>query len=584
MDRRILVDVCLGREKADLVLKCKALLNVLSGEILENVDVVIKDDGIAYVGKNSSHMMGACTQVMNISDGIAVPGFIDAHTHIDMLCTPAEQAKMALIHGATTLFAEPDELASVMGVRGLKIFMNEAVRLPIKVYLLIPLTVPQDPLLSSIKPMPLNVYTRFLSMGNVAGIGETVAWTLILNNERYYVEKFKLALEKGKLIEGHTAGARDAKLASCICAGVSSCHEAINAEQAMERLRLGLFLMIREGSIRRNLSAILPQLIGSKVDLCNVALVTDGVDPVDLVETGYLDHVVKEAVECGLDPVKAIQMVTINPARHFKMDGYIGSIAPGRYADITVIRALEKPEALLTICNGRVQAKNGKFVGTLEKHHYPLYAFRTMKVKGKIRPETLKIQAPIREGLVKVIVARLENEIVTRKEVEDINVVDGEVRPNAALDLAKIAVIDRHNRSGRIGLGLIKGFGAKVGAVACSLNFDENQLVVIGYDDFEMASAANTILKFGGGIAIVNDGRLLEALPLPIAGVISTESLEEVAGRLKKINEALTMAGSPFIKPLNAVFFTTFVSLPEIRFTDRGIVDVKNRCHIPLFM
>ncbi|MCX8177813.1 MAG: amidohydrolase family protein [Candidatus Bathyarchaeota archaeon] len=160
-----------------------------------------------------------------------------------------------------------------------------------------------------------------------------------------------MALERSKLIEGHTAGARDIKLASCVFVGASSCHEAINAEQAMERLRLGLFLMIREGSVRRSLPAILPKLISSKVDLCNIALVTDGEDPVDLIEKGYLDHVVKEAVECGLDPVKAIQMVTLNPARHFKMDSYIGSITPGRYADIAVIKSLEKPEVLLTICN-----------------------------------------------------------------------------------------------------------------------------------------------------------------------------------------------------------------------------------------
>ncbi|MEM3703838.1 MAG: amidohydrolase family protein, partial [Candidatus Bathyarchaeia archaeon] len=227
MHRNLLVDVCLGREKADLVLKCRALLNVFSGEILENVDVAIKGERIVYVGKNSSHMIGAPTQVMRIDDGVAVPGFVDAHTHIDLLCTPTEQAKMALVHGATTLFAEPDELASVLGAKGLKIFIEEVGGLPIKVYVLIPLTVPQDPLLSSIKPMPLNAYKRFLSVKSVAGLGETVAWTLILNNESYYIERLKLALEMGKPIEGHTAGARDFKLASCICAGVSSCHEAI---------------------------------------------------------------------------------------------------------------------------------------------------------------------------------------------------------------------------------------------------------------------------------------------------------------------------------------------------------------------
>ncbi|MEM2546550.1 MAG: adenine deaminase C-terminal domain-containing protein, partial [Candidatus Bathyarchaeia archaeon] len=467
--------------------------------------------------------------------------------------------------------------------RGLEIFIHEVRALPVKVYVLVPLTVPQDPTLSPIKPMPPSTYKRFLSLDSVAGLGETVAWTLILDNESYYVERFKLALEAGKLIEGHTAGARDFKLASCICAGVSSCHEAINAEQALERLRLGLFLMIREGSIKRSLPSILPQLIVSNVNLCNVALVTDGVDPIDLMETGYIDNVVREAIEHGLDPVRAIQMVTINPARHFKMDDHIGAIVPGRYADITVIKSLEKPKVLLTICNGHVRAKDGKFIGEVKKYQYPPYVFKTMKVKGKVRPEMLRIQAPINEGPVKSVAARLENETVTRKELVEVNVVNGEVKADEDLDLAKIAVIDRHFRSGRIGLGLIKGFGAKIGAIACSLNFDENQLVVIGYRDVDMASAANAVIDLGGGIAVWHNGRLLEALPMPIAGVISTESLEEVAGKLANINRALRAAGSPFTKPLNAVFFTTFVSLPEIRFTDKGIVDVKNRRYIPLF-
>jgi len=578
-----LIDVCLGRVKADLILKCKALLSVQSGEILNDVDVAIKNGKIAYLGKNVDHMTRSSTRIVKIRDGVVVPGFIDAHTHIDLLCTPTEQAKMALIHGTTTLFTEPDELVSVMGFRGLKIFVNEIRKLPLKVYIMVSLTAPQDPKLSSARGMSLSAYKEALSWPNVVGLGEAVAWTLILNHDDYYVKKFKLTLETGKIVEGHTAGARDAKLAACVCSGISSCHEPVNAEQALERLRLGLFLMIREGSLRRDLHSILPGLIKLKVDLSNAAFVTDWVNPVDLRKWGYMDYVVKKAVEHGLDPVKAIQMVTINPARHFRVDSQVGVIAPGRYADMIVLRSLRNPEVLLTMVNGFILAENGRFRGRLKRPQYPRSAFKTMKVAGKLKPENFKIKAPISEGTIKAVVAKLENEAITRKVMEELEVANGEVKLSPKADLAKIAVVDRHHKSGKIGLGFIKGFGAKVGAVASSLNFDENQLVLIGYSDADMAWAANEVIRLGGGIVLVKEGRLLEVLPMPIAGVISNEKLKVVARKLKKINEALAEAGCPFDKPLNVLLFVTFVTLPEIRFTDKGIIDVKNRCFIPLF-
>ena len=578
-----LVDVCLGRVKADLVLKCRALLSVSSGEILDNVDVAVKDGRIAYVGGNADSMVGLNTEVVRIRNGIAVPGLIDAHTHIDLVCTPTEQAGAMLAHGTTTLFTEPDELASVLGLEGLRMFVEEVRRLPLKVYVMASLTAPQDPEVSSAGVMPLEAYKEALSWPDMIGLGETVAWTLILNHDGYYMEKFKLALKQGKLIEGHTAGARNAKLAACVCSGVSSCHESIDAEQALERLRLGLFLMVREGSLRRDLPSILPDLVRRRVDLSNVALVTDWVDPADLLEHGYMDYVVGKAVEHGVDPVKAVQMVTINPARRFRVDGEVGIIAPGRYASLTVLESLRNPKVLLTVAKGAIVAWEGKFKGRLGKPRYPRAAFETMKVPRRLKAEDFRIKAPSSRGTVKAVVAKLEDGVITRKTVEEVKVVSGEVKPNPAVDLAKIAVVDRHHNSVRIGLGLVKGFGAKVGAVASSLNFDENQLVLVGYSDTDMARAANEVVKLGGGIVVADEGRLLEVLAMPIAGVMSDGDLLKVAGKLKKVNRILAEAGCPFSKPLNVLLFSTFVTLPEIRFTDRGIVDVKKRRYIPLF-
>ncbi|RLI27411.1 MAG: hypothetical protein DRO52_00245 [Candidatus Hecatellales archaeon] len=569
-----LIDVCLGRVEADLVLECGALLNVFTGEILEDVLVAVKGGRIAYVGRKANLKAAETLKVK----GLTVPGFIDAHTHIDLICTPTEQAGWMLAHGTTSIFTEPDELASVLGFRGLKIFVEEVRRLPLRVYVLIPLTTPQNPEVSTLNVMPLKAYREALKWPEVVGLGETVAWPMITSRKKYYMDKFRLALRVGKLIEGHTAGARNTKLAACVCSGVSSCHEAVDGEQALERLRLGLFLMIREGSLRRDLPQILPELLSRRVSLENAALVTDWVDPADLLEHGYMDYVVRRAIEYGVDPVRAIQMVTLNPARHFRLENLIGAVAPGRYADLVVLENLENPKVKLTLLGGRVVARDEIFLGKLREPRYPRYSLKTVRVHGKLRPEDFKLKPPV-EGRVKAFVAKLESEAVTRKTLEEVEAVGGDVRLNG---LSKIAVIDRHHGSGRIGLGLVRGF-AEVGAVASTLNFDENQLVVVGCRNEDMARAANEAVKFGGGIVLVDGGEVLEALPMPVAGVISMVKLKEASEKLKRVNWKLREAGSRLRKPLNFLFFSTFTTLPELRFTDRGILDVKSGRYLNLF-
>lgn len=579
-----LVKVCLGEVKADLVLKDCCLVNVASGELLEDVDITVKRRRIAYVGSSADHTIGGSTKVLSVKGGFVAPGFIDAHTHIDLFCTPTEQTSIFLIHGTTAVFAEPDELVSVLGFKGLELFADEVRRLPLRVFMMVPLVTPQDPELSSIKPLTLEEYEYALTWPDVVGLGEAVAWPLILKCNSYYLERFRLALKRGKVIEGHTAGAKNLKLVACACSGISSCHEPVDADQALARLRLGLFLMVREGSLRRDLTAILPALLKRKVDLSNAAFATDWVDPVDLTELGYMDYVVKEAVEHGLDPVKAIQMATINPAKHFRVDDQVGLVAPGRLADLVVLKSLEKVEVSMTVVGGEVMVKNGRFTGKLEKPHYPEYALKTMKVPRRLEASDFEVRAPVEEGAVKVVVAKLENEAITRKTVEGLKAVNGLIQADVKLDVAKVAVIDRHYGTGRVGLGFIKGFGARVGAISTSLNFDENNLVVLGFNEEDMELAANETVRMGGGLVVVNGGRVVEALPMPVAGVMSDEPFEGVTAKLRRINRLLRDAGCAFKKPINVLLFTTFVALPEVRFTDRGIVDVKERRFIPLIV
>ncbi len=571
--------VSLGRAKADLVIKEGCLVNVYTGEVLEKMDVAIKGSRVAYVGADASHTIGPDTKVIDVDGSYVAPGFIDAHTHIDLYCTPAETAKAALLHGTTSLVTEPDELANVLGFEGVKFFVDLVRKLPLKVYVFIPLVCPQDPLFDDNPPLTLEEVEEALRWPEVLGLGEVVSWLRLIEEDPDYHAKVLAAQRAGKVVEGHTAGAKGIKLQGYVATGIYSCHEAIAADEALERLRLGVHVMIREGSLRRDLAGVLPGLIKSKVDLHNVSLVTDHVDPEDLVKLGYMDYVIREAIELGLDPVEAIRMATLNPARRFNLDHVIGGVGPGREADIVVLRDLDRVEVEATISRGKLVSLKGRLLIETTPAAYPDRFLRTVKVR-RLRPDDFKITAPLREGRVRVRVMELLSETITRERVEELEVLDWEVKvPEGYL---KVAVVDRHQLSGRISLGVMKGFGATVGGLASTLNFDENNLVVLGANEHDMAVAANRSAELGGGIVLVNEGRILEELDLPLAGVMSLKPLEEVASKLSSLNSTLRSLGSRLSKPLNVMLFVTFVTLPELRLSVKGLVDVKRRRLVPL--
>jgi adenine deaminase len=575
-----LVKASLGEVKADLVVKGGCLVNVSTGELLEGFDVAVKGSRIAYVGPDASHAMGGGTEVVDAKGLYVAPGLIDAHTHIDLYCTPMELSRAALLHGTTTLFAEPDELANVMGFEGLKLFRRMVRGLPLKVYILIPLVCPQDPLFDENRPLTLEEVRRALRWREAVGLGEAVSWPRLLSGDLDYAEKVALAQRMGKVVEGHTAGARGVKLQGYVASGIYSCHEPVAWSEALERLRLGVYVMAREGSLRRDLANVLPGLLDKPLARRNLSIASDSVDPEDLVKLGYMDYAVRRAVELGVDPVEAIAMATLNPAKRFGLEGEVGCIAPGREADMVLLRSLERVEVEATISRGRLMAKAGRLLFKPRRRRWPKSALSTVRVARGLQPSDFEVKVDAR-GPVSVRVMELESESITRERLVEAEVEGGLLKPPRGV--LRAAVVDRLYATGRISLGLLKGW-AEVGGVATTLNFDENNLVVVGARAEDMALAANRVVAMGGGIAIADGGEVRLELAMPLAGVMSLSPLEEVAYRLSRMNEYLRGRGCALGKPLNALLFITFVTLPELRLSVKGLVDVKRRRLVPLIV
>jgi adenine deaminase len=581
-----LVEVALGKRKADLLIRNATLVNVYSKEIVDDVDIAVFRDRVAYVGNDGGHALGNKTIILDVANRFVAPGLIDAHAHIaESYATPTELTKQAALYGTTTIISEVISLVNVLGLDGFKLFLDEVSRLPIRVYSLVPLAAPQDPSFETTRSLSQEEVTKILKLDDVVGLGEAVSWPRILEGDPEYFRKFASAYALKKRVEGHLAGAKERKLVASIASGISSCHESISFAEVIARLSLGLYVMLREGSIRRELINIVPQLSQGKNDSRRIILVSDSLDPSDLVTFGYMDHILRRAIELGLDPVEAVQMVTLNPSEHFALSDDIGGIAPSKFADMVVLDDLKRVKIWMTLCGGKIVSKEGKIIPQIPRYIYPPSTLNTMRVSKELSASDFAVKVPnkkISHGKVKALCAKIENETITKQMLVELP-----VRENGVLkledDVWKVSVFDRYWASGQSAAGLIKGFGVQVGAIATTFNFDEYNLLVAGGSDFDMAIAANEVIQSKGGIAVVDHQEILLSLPMKLAGVISVEPFKQLEKKYRHLNELLRRCGSPFEKPLNPLVFLTFVTLPEIRFTHRGIVDVKKRAFTKLF-
>ncbi|MSP41215.1 MAG: adenine deaminase [Deltaproteobacteria bacterium] len=576
-----LIGGALGEIKADLIILGGTLVNVYSGELLDGLEIAIVDGRICYVGPSAGHTRSAATELLDASGCFVSPGFIDGHTHIGHYARPYENLQSFLPHGTTALVASCDELATVFGLRGVKLFLDEVEKHPLRVYTLVSMVAPQDPLLCSTATFTDKEIAEALDDPRVLGMGEIVSWLRLLQCDDEILSRLEIASRRGQIVHGHTAGARDRKLCAVAAAGISSCHEPIRFEDALERLRLGYWTMLREGSLRQDLAETLPQLISAGVNLNRLILVTDSMSADDIAERGHMDNVVRRAISLGLTPLQAIQSVTLNAATYSGLEQEIGGIAPGRFADIVLLDDLEQCHVRKVLIGGKVVAAKGVSTVPSAPIALPVELSGPLKLSIDITPEVFKIPAP--SAAPKVRVMELVNQTITAERLIEFNAPSGFVEANLYDDLLKVAMFDRHGRTKQVAFGFLKGFGAKVGAVGLTTNLDENTLMVVGGNDGDMALCANILLEAGGGMAIVDGGQLLEKLEFPFGGIFSLLPWQVVGQGLRRVQTRLKEMGSPFDKPIFALNFLPFVTLPALRITARGLVDAKERRIVSLF-
>lgn len=576
-----LIRGALGELKADLIITGGKLINVYSGEFLERMEVAVLDGRVCYLGPSAKHTCGGTTKILDASGCHIAPGFIDAHTHIGHYARPFESLQSFLPHGTTAVVASCDEMSTVFGYRGLKAFLDEVERHPLRVYTLVSMAAPQDPLLCNTATFTEAEITEALTDSRVLGMGEIVSWLRLLQCDDELLERLALAHRNGQIVHGHTAGARDQKLCAVATAGISSCHEPIRFEDALERLRLGYWTMLREGSLRQDLAATLPALIATGVNLQRLILVTDSMSPDDVEERGHMDNVVRRAISLGLSPLQAIQSVTLNAATYSGLEQAIGGIAPGRFADIVLIDDLEQCHVREVLIGGKVVARRGVSEVQNDSLALPDELMHSLRIGVTISGDTFKIRSPGPKPKVRVM--ELVNQTITTERIVSFNAPSGIVEANLNDDMLKVAMFDRHQRSKQVAFGFLIGFGAKVGAVGLTANLDENTLMVVGSDDEDMALCANTLLEAGGGMAMVDAGEILELLKFPVGGIFSLHPWREVGRGLGRIQRRLKKMGSSFDKPIFALNFLPFVTLPALRITSRGLVLAKDRKIVPLF-
>jgi len=570
--------VAMGKKKADLVLKNCMLVNVYSREITPGTQISIFKDRIAYVGTDASHTVGEKTVVIDLEKRYVTPGFADSHTHVDKYILPSELAKKSLLCGTTSLFSDPIDIVSVCGYKGFREFVKLTENLPIRFFHVIPGGLPVDRKFSHAKTLSLAEEKAALRLENVLGLGEVFSWTKVTNLDSRTMKTLKNMLENDHVINGHTAGASGKKLNAYIASGILSCHEPIDFDQVIERLRLGMWIMMREGSIRRDLDKIIPNILAAGTYLDRLMLCSDGVNPKDLLEFGYIDHCIRKSVNLGLDPIDAIALATKNCFDYYNMGKDYGGIAPGKIADILVFDDLDKLKPAKVFVGGNLVVSHGSIVTKLKEPKIPPWITKTVKVNRKFMEKDFIVKSS--SPSVQALVIKLNTEIITQKSFEELQTKDGNVIPSVDKDVWKVAAIDRTYGTGKYTVGFLQNFGADIGAFGSTSTFHENDMVIIGSNEKDMAFAVSILSEMQGGVLVVKNEKILAKFALPFAGLISTLPFDEALLEYLEVNSKIIDAGCKFKNPYLIPLFLPFLALPDIRILYTGIVDVKNRTYL----
>ncbi|NOU86238.1 adenine deaminase [Paenibacillus sp. LMG 31460] len=573
---RTLAKVALGEAFADVVIKNGTLVNVYSGELLKHMDVAVAAGRIAYVG-NADHTIGDQTVVIDATGKYISPGFLDGHMHVEStMLSVTEFAKAGLAKGTTGIFMDPHEIANVFGIEGVRLMHEEGQQLPLKVFTTFPSCVPAtNGLEDAGASLEVTDIKEGLQWDNVVGLGEVMNFPGVVYGDPKMCGEIEETIKSGKTVTGHFPSDDDRMLQAYIASGVTSDHETVTREQGLHKVRMGMHLMIREGSAWHDVKEVIKVVTEDKVNTSNISLVTDDVNPQTLVEKGHLNHVVRRAIEEGVDPVTAIQMVTINVARYFKMEQDLGSITPGKCADILLLDNLQKVEPSTVITDGQVVFDYGMLTVDFPDFVYPEHIRNSMNVKRELTPEDFKLVSRSNQEKTKVnVINVIENSARTEKMTAMLGVEQGIIQPDVEQDIIRLACIERHRGTGQISLGFTHGFQLKVGAVASTVAHDSHNLIVMGINEQDMALAANELVKMGGGMIVVENGKVLAQVPMTIAGLMSDKSLLEVVKEVAELEKAWKQMGCPLNAPFMTFSLIALPVIPEIRISNRGLVDV----------
>lgn len=578
-EARAVLAVTLGQSPADHAMTRATVFNVYTGECLDGLTVATKGRWIAYVGEDPGDRISQATQVIDAEGRTLIPGFIDGHTHLaDMIYRPSEFIRHAAPGGTTAVITETIEPYPICGREGIEDFLSALEDQPISFFATAP------PVASNCRAcngIAMEDLRELLERQDVLGLGETY-WSSFFQDPDTFLPRVQETLRSGGTAEGHSAGASGEKLMAYVAAGMSSCHEPIRAEEVLERLRLGLHVMIREGSIRRDLERI-SEIRHAGVDLRRLTLATDGVGPGDLLRNGYMEALVQKAVDCGFEPAQAVRMASLNVAEHFQLDGLLGGIAPGRQADMVLIPEMRTLRADLVMAKGKVVAQDGRPTVAPRDHAFSEASRNSIRLRSDLEPADFAIRAPkgVREAKVRVI-DQITN-LVTREHITTIEVQDGEIRSDIPRDLLKVAAMDRAASPGKSFTGLIRGFQLRSGAFACSCGWDSPDIMVVGASDSDMALAVNRIRALQGGIVVCEQGRILAEMPLPIFGLMSDLPLPDITERMDRVEGAVEDLGCPFESPYRTLATLAGAAIPFLRLCHDGLVDIKTGKKLELF-
>jgi adenine deaminase len=555
-----LISAAKGDSPADLLFTNARVVNTFNGEV-EKTSVAVYGGRVAGLGDYRK-----AREIIDLNGKYLAPGLINGHTHLESSMLDVGQYARAVVpRGTSTVVTDLHEIANVCGLEGIKYVLDSARRLPLDLFLMAPSCVPATHLETSGAALGPADIKKILRLRNCIGLGEVMNYPGVLAGDAAMLAKITSA--RSKIVDGHAPGLAGKDLNAYIGAGISSDHESVSLSEAAEKLRRGMHVMIREGSTEKNLEALLPLVTGKADRRC--FFVTDDRSCVDILHDGDIDAVVRKAIRLGLDPIRAIQLATINTAAYFRLDG-LGAVAPGYFANLIVLDGLEDFDVDMVFYRGRLVAREGKPLFSLSRPRGDRLT-RTVNVRPFSR-DALKLRA---KGETQPVIEVIPGQIITRKKMMKLKGIDGFIAPDTARDVLKAVVVERHKATGHIGIGLVTGFGLKRGALASSIAHDSHNIVAVGVSDRDIFAAVKEVERLQGGLVAAADGKIIENLATPIAGLLSQEPLETVVVGLVKLEQAARDLGAGLPSPFAALSFLALPVIPELRLTDLGLVDVN---------